>query len=177
MLNTVRLINSEAWNEITTGKLIAATLGVLLLFLAIFRDNDRFIFLLDHTNLAFHEAGHIIFGLFGRTLGLYGGTLGQLVFPLVALIAFWLRREAVSFALAGVWFFENYLNIAHYMADARARVLPLVGGGGHDWANIFSRWGVLSYDTRIAGFVNLMGWLGMISMWLWIFWRWHEDRA
>ena len=128
MLSTVGHINSESWNEVTTAKLIATSLGLLLLFIAVFRDNDRFIFLIDHTNLAFHEAGHVIFGLFGQTLGLYGGTLGQLVFPLVALVAFWLRREAVSFALAGVWFFENYLNIAHYMADARAQVLPLVGG-------------------------------------------------
>ena len=177
MLSALRDINSESWNEVSTGKLIAASLGLLLLFVALLRDNDRFIFLLDHTNLAFHEAGHIIFGLFGRTLGLYGGTLGQLVFPLVALIAFWLRREAVSFAIAGVWFFENCLNIAHYMADARAQILPLVGGGGHDWANIFSRWGVLSYDTRIAALVNILGWLGMTAIWVWIVWRWHEDRA
>lgn len=177
MLSTVGNINSESWNEVTTGKLIATSLGLLLLFIALFRDNDRFIFLIDHTNLAFHEAGHVIFGLFGQTLSLYGGTLGQLVFPLVALIAFWLRREAVSFAIAGVWFFENYLNIAHYMSDARAQVLPLVGGGEHDWTNIFSRWGVLSYDTRIGGFVNLMGWLGMIGMWVWVIWRWHQDRV
>ena len=177
MLNAISEIQGDEWNEVTTGKLIATSLGVLLLFIVLFRDNDRFIFLLDHTNLAFHEAGHVIFGLFGQTLGLYGGTLGQLVFPLVALIAFWLRREAVSFAIAGVWFFENYLNIAHYMADARAQVLPLVGGGEHDWTNIFNRWGVLSYDTRIAGFVNLVGWLGMIGMWVWVIWRWHEDRV
>jgi hypothetical protein len=118
----------------------------------------------------------VIFGLFGETLGLYGGTLGQLVFPLVALIAFWLRREALSFAIAGVWFFENFLNIAHYMADARAQVLPLVGGGEHDWTNIFSRWSVLSYDTRIASFVNTLGWLGMTGMGVWMMYRWHQDR-
>jgi hypothetical protein len=176
MLTAIRAINSEEWYEVTTGKLIASSLGLLLLFVTILKDNDKFIFLLDHTNLVFHEAGHMIFGLFGRTIGLYGGTMGQLVFPLVALVAFWLRREAVSFAIAGVWFFENYLNIAHYMADARAQILPLVGGGGHDWNNIFSRWGVLSYDTKIAALVNILGWLGIAAMWAWLFWRWHEDR-
>jgi len=96
MLSTVGHINSESWNEITTGKLIATSIGVLLFFIVLVRDQDRFIFLIDHTNLAFHEAGHVIFGLLGGTLGLYGGTLGQLVFPLVAVIAFWLRRENMT---------------------------------------------------------------------------------
>ena len=142
MLNAIRDVQSEPWNEITTGKLITTCIGLLLFFIVLARDQDRFIFLIDHTNLAFHEAGHVIFGLLGGTLGLYGGTLGQLVFPLVAVIAFWLRREAISFVVAAVWLFENFLNIAHYMADARAQVLPLVGGGKHDWTNIFSRWSV-----------------------------------
>jgi hypothetical protein len=168
--------SSQSWNEVTTGKLIATLISLGLFFIVLVRDQNRFIFLLDDTNLAFHEAGHVIFGLFGETPSLYGGTLGQLVFPLVSLIAFWLRREAISFAIAGVWLFENFLNIAHYMADARAQVLPLVGGGEHDWTNIFSRWSVLSYDTRIASFVNTLGWLGMIGMGAWMMYRWYQDR-
>jgi hypothetical protein len=176
MLNAIREVQSEPWNEITTGKLVATCGGLLLFLIILLRDQDRFIFLIDHTNLAFHEAGHVIFGLFGGTLGLYGGTLGQLVFPFVAVTAFWLRREAISFAIAGVWLFENFLNIAHYMADARAQVLPLVGGGEHDWTNIFSRWSVLSSDTRIASFVNTLGWLGMTSMGVWLMYRWYQDR-
>ena len=36
---------------------------------------------LDFVNLAFRQAVHPFFGLFGDTLGLYGGTIGQLVFP------------------------------------------------------------------------------------------------
>ncbi|MGD8372333.1 MAG: hypothetical protein PVF76_13160 [Syntrophobacterales bacterium] len=176
MLASIRAVQREEWNPITSAMAVATSVGLILFFIVLMRDEDGFVFLIDHTNLVFHEAGHPIFGLFGETLGLYGGTLGQLVFPVVAVIAFWLRREAISFALATVWFFENFLNIARYMADARARVLPLVGGGEHDWTNIFSRWGVLSYDTRIAGFVSTVGWLGMISMLVWVVWRWHQDR-
>jgi len=167
---------SEPWQEVTTGKFVAAAVGLLVLFLVLFFDKDGFVFLLDHANLVFHEAGHPIFGLFGETLGLYGGTIGQLVFPLVALAIFLMRREPVSLTLAGVWLFENFLNIARYMADARTQVLPLVGGGEHDWTEIFSRWHVLAYDTRIAGFVAFVGWTGMIAMALWLAWRWHEDR-
>jgi hypothetical protein len=146
MLKAIRDVQSEPWNEITTGKLIATSLALFLFLIMLFRDSDKFIFLIDHANLAFHEAGHVIFGLLGGTLGLYGGTLGQLVFPLVAVIAFWLRREAISFAVA------------------------------HDWTNIFSRWSVLSYDTRIASFVNTLGWLGMLGMGAWMVYRWHQNR-
>ena len=114
--------------------MIVTSVGLLLFFAILLRSKDKSIFLINHANLAFHEAGHLIFGIFGERPGLYGGKLGQLFFPVVAAIVFWLRREAISFALAGVWFFENFLDIAHYAADARAQLLPLVGGGEHDWA-------------------------------------------
>ena len=176
MIGLVREVQAEPWNEVSTGKMIVTSAALLLFFVLLVRDRDGFIFLIDHANLAFHEAGHPIFGILGERAGLYGGTLAQLVFPAVAIVVFWLKREVISFALVGVWFFENLLNIAHYMADARAQVLPLVGGGEHDWTNIFSRWGLLHYDTKIASVVSTLGWLGMITMWLWVIWRWHSDR-
>ena len=37
--------------------------------------------ILDSANLAFHEAGHPIFGLFSSRLMVYGGTLMQLLLP------------------------------------------------------------------------------------------------
>jgi hypothetical protein len=177
MLTEVQAVLGERWNEVTTGKFLVTGLGLIVFFIVVVVDSDGFIRILDDANLVFHEAGHPIFGLFGETLGLYGGTLGQLVFPVVVLVVFLLRREPVPYALAGVWLFENFLNIARYMADARAQVLPLVGGGEHDWTQIFSRWHVLSYDTRIAGFVRFLGWTGMVAMGLWLAWRWYEDRA
>ena len=176
MLTEIQEALREPWNEVTTGKFIATTVGLLIFFIVVVTDNDRFVFILDDANLVFHEAGHPIFGLFGETLGLYGGTIGQLVFPLVALGIFLMRREPVSFALAGVWLFENFLNIARYMADARAQMLPLVGGGEHDWTEIFSRWHVLAYDTKIADFGKFLGWSGMLAMGFWLTWRWYEDR-
>src|SRR5574341_205203 len=112
--------------------------------------DDGWVPIVDDANLVFHEAGHPIFGLLGQTLGLYGGTLGQLAIPAGIAVAFWARREAVGFAVTGFWFFENFLNIARYMADERAQLLPLVGGGEHDWTDVFSRWGVLSSATRRA---------------------------
>ncbi len=130
--------------------------------------------ILDSANLAFHEAGHLIFGLLGETLGLYGGTLGQLVFPTIAVVAFWRRDEIAGMALGWIWLFENGLNISRYMADARAQALPLVGGGEHDWFNILSRWHALHADTMIARLVAVLCWAGILGVWAWAFRRWTQ---
>ena len=61
-------------NMVTTPKFIAFIFAFALLVITIIFDIDGFIFIIDHANLLFHEAGHKIFGIFGSTLGLYGGT-------------------------------------------------------------------------------------------------------
>jgi hypothetical protein len=62
------------------------------------------------------------------------------------------------------------------MADARAMMLPLVGGGDHDWNTILFRWNLLAYDTRIAAVVKTVGWLGIAGGCLWVCWRARQDR-
>jgi hypothetical protein len=94
----------------------------------------------------------------------------------VLAVGFWRKREAISFAVSVIWFFENWLNIARYMADARVQVLPLVGGGDHDWARIFGRWNVLSHDTQIAAVVRTIGWLGMSAACAWVICLWWVGR-
>ncbi len=160
----------------TRRQLVGASVGLAWLMYLIKSADSGWVSIIDDANLVFHEAGHPIFGVLGSTLGLYGGTLGQLAIPAGIAAAFWARREAVGCAVTGFWFFENFLNIARYMADARAQLLPLVGGGEHDWTNIFSRWGVLSSDTSIAGFMAGVGWVGMISVWGWLAWRWMASN-
>ncbi|MEW6615826.1 MAG: hypothetical protein AB1401_10220 [Thermodesulfobacteriota bacterium] len=139
-------------------------------------DADGFIFIIDHANLLFHEAGHIIFGIFGSTLGLYGGTLGQLVFPIITALTFLRQAALVSFSVSMLWLFENFFNIARYMADSRAQELPLVGSGEHDWTTIFTGIGLLNYDTAVANFVRFIGWLGLISTMLFITYQWNRYR-
>lgn len=168
---------NDRWDAVTDRKLAVYVFAVLLFFVLLATDGDGFVFLVDGANLLFHEAGHVVFGFFGDTIGLYGGTLGQLVFPVAVTVSFWRKGEPLSFAGGLVWFFENLLNIARYMADARAQQLPLVGGGDHDWTNIFSRWGVLARDTQIAGAVRWIGWLGMVAASAWVVWRWGRDRG
>jgi hypothetical protein len=54
-------------------------------------------------------------------------------------------------------------------------VLPLVGNGEHDWTEIFSRWGVLSWDSDIAGLVRMTGWLLIVGAGVWLWYRRAED--
>lgn len=175
-IERLREIAAEDWQDIS-GAGVAAVAAFAAYCMYFGHTGDHWVHVLDSANLAFHEAGHPIFGLLlGDRITVYGGTLGQLVFPAVAAGAFWSRREACSFITALVWLNENIWNIARYMADARAQELPLVGGGHHDWTEILSRWGVLSLDTTLAGLLRLAGWAGMLWALGWLAWRWHADR-
>jgi hypothetical protein len=117
----------------------------------------------DGANLLFHEAGHVFFGIFGPTLGILGGTLGQLFFPLACAAHFLRRESALEASAAVVWLGGNLLNVAVYVADARAQVLPRVGGEIHDWHWLLSRWGLLAHDAAVARAVRGLGVLVVLA--------------
>ncbi len=75
-----------------------------------------------------------------------------------------------------LWFSENFLNIARYTADARSQILPLVGGGDHDWTNILRRWDMLESDTVVAGVFTFIAWAGIVGSWSIFAWLWQRDR-
>ena len=143
--------------------------GALLAF-AIVVSSVEFVPVLDHVNLAFHEAGHLFFRVLGATASLYGGTLMQFVFPAITTLHFAQRGQTLSAAACAVWFCENLRYMALYMADARAQQLYLVGGGEHDWYNILSRWDALESDTKLAGFFVFLCWAGIAAIWFAV-WR------
>jgi len=136
--------------------------GRTLLFLALIPYSVWLIFayhyhFLDGANLLFHEAGHVFFRLFGQTLGMLGGTLGQLVFPVAAGLQFLGSSRPFDACVCGVWLGENVLNVARYMGDAQAMALPLVGGEIHDWNWLLSRIGLLSHCGQLAALTHLLG--------------------
>ena len=162
--------DNDDWTPVTNADVVAYILAALLI-LWLANSDPHWVYLLDSANLAFHEAGHPLFSLLSDRLTVYGGTLGQLMFPLAAGISFYRQRTTTSVAFAVLWLGENLFNIAVYMADARTQILPLVGNGEHDWTEIFSRWGVLNWDTNIAGVLRLTGWLLVIAAGLWLGYR------
>ena len=133
-----------------------------------FSAHGGFLFI-DSANLVVHEGGHNLFGWFGSTIGLWGGTLLQWLVPFLLAAYFFTQRQTTGFVFCLFFFFENWLYTATYMADARAQVLPLVTTGEsdfveHDFYAIFSSLGVLNHDTQIAAVVRLLGWCGMIAV-------------
>lgn len=130
---------------------------------------NRWFPVLDSANLAFHEFGHPFFGVFSERLGVYGGTLGQLVFPVVVSFHFWRQQATFQMSIGVLWLAENFFNIATYMRDARAQELPLVGGGDHDWTEIFTRWSCLQYDVKISNHLIAIVILGLLAFTYWLY--------
>jgi hypothetical protein len=137
---------------------------------------DPWIPLLDGANLLFHEAGHPLFGIFGEGPGLYGGTFMQLLVPLVVAGNFAWRRETAPFALSLAWACQNLVNIARYAADAREQVLPLVGGGEHDWEGILLRWNALGHDLGVARTIRGTALLGLAALAGWLVLRYQRGE-
>jgi len=169
-------MTEHKWDTVTGPKLAGFALGIVLFLLLLFRSEPGFMLFLDHANLLFHEAGHPIVGVFSTRLEPYGGTIGQLAFPCVLAVSFWRKRQTLGVAAAAIWFFENWFNIARYLADARTMALPLVGGGDHDWNTILYRWNLLPYDSRIATGLRIVAWTGIAVTCVWVLWRAWEDR-
>lgn len=165
-------ISKVPWQPVTKQAFLGTALFALVVCFFANR-GSRWVPILDDANLLFHEAGHPFFALFSRRLMVYGGTLGQCFFPLAVTFQFWKKRDPCSFAIGLIWLFENFWNIDRYMADATVQILPLVGGGEHDWTEIFSRWNVLNRDTIIAHRVHVLAWMGII---LTCGWLWKEFR-
>ncbi len=105
---------------------------------------------LDGVNLLFHEAGHVFFGIFGRTLHFLGGTLGQLFFPVAAAFHFLTQGRLFDACICVLWLGESLMYAAEYMADARVQQLPLVGGHIHDWHWLLTTWNLLPHAERLG---------------------------
>jgi hypothetical protein len=172
MIESLQSILDEPWKPVARPALVA-WLAFYVGFLAYaFSAHGTGLFI-DMANLVVHEGGHNLFGWFGPTLGLWGGTLLQWLVPFLLAAWFFKERQTAGFVFCLFFFFENWLYTATYMADARAQELPLVTTGDpdfveHDFHAIFSSLGVLDYDTKIAAVVRLLGWLGMIACVVWL---------
>jgi hypothetical protein len=169
------------WKPISTPAFVGWMIFYAWFLLYAARNTSGFLFI-DNANLVVHEGGHALFGWFGNTLGIMGGTLLQWMVPALLAAYFFYHRQISGFVFCTFFFFENFLYTATYMADARAEALPLVSLGDsdyieHDWNTMFGWWGLLLYDTRIAGFVRFLGWMGMISIIGWMGYRYWMDRG
>ena len=144
------------WRPVPTGGLVfALAFAGYIAYRSFFAGG--WVPLVDDANFAVHEAGHPLAGMLSGRLAVYGGTLAQLVFPVICMLEFTRRRWTLSYALCCIWLGESLLNVARYLADARAMELPLKGFSEfalHDWNVILSRWGPLAIVCAL-GFLVL----------------------
>jgi hypothetical protein len=107
-------------------------------------------------NLPFHEAGHIVFAPFGDFMMSLGGSLLQVLIPVMCAWVFLFRQEDPFAAAVCVWWTgESLLDLAPYIDDARSLQLMLLGGPaseveGHDWEAILAALGWLHLDHFFA---------------------------
>ena len=134
--------------------------------------------LIDGVNLAVHEAGHLIFSLFGEFMMIAGGSLFQVIMPALFVGYFCYRRQFYSAALVLFWVGESILNVSVYAADSVALQLPLLGGQDsvHDWNYLLSSLNLLSWTTQIAGVIRLLGTFLIATAALGSVWFARRDR-
>ncbi len=157
--------------------------GVSLMALD-YRDGGMGATFLHRPLLIFHEAGHVIFMPFGEWISILGGTLGQLLMPLVLAGALLITNRDPFGAAIGVWFLGvSLLDVAPYMFDALHPQLTLLNGqtgeaGGHDWIFLFSTMGLLPKAQLIGGLTHKLGALVIVAAMSWAGWllRQQYDR-
>ncbi len=120
---------------------------------------------MHRVNLVFHEAGHVLFRPFGWFMMILGGSLAQLLMPLIVLLSLLIKNSDAFGASFGLWWLgQSLMDLGPYINDARALQLTLLGGGtgrdrpgSHDWNNILLDLGLVEQDHRIAHLVDFIG--------------------
>ncbi len=115
--------------------------------------------IIDSVDLIIHEAGHWIFIFFGQFIQVLGGSLNQVLIPLIFSIYFLIKKDYYSASIVLIWFGYNLVNVSVYIGDAYFMRLPLLGGDGviHDWNFILSKLNLLKYCGLVAGIIKSLG--------------------
>ena len=157
-----------------------AWLGRLVLFILVALWGASVVFgrmtepptVLHLTVILVHEAGHVLFALFGEVLRVAGGTLGQLLIPLVCVVALHRHGDNFGAALAAAWASLSLVDASIYAYDAFDPVLPLIGGGtgadsAHDFVFLFDRFGQLRHARGWAMLMKALGGVGLLLALAW----------
>jgi hypothetical protein len=165
----------DPWRPVPQRVLIVACAfyGLFLLQAALGKGP---LLMIDLVFVPVHEGGHLFFGYFGELIGVAGGTIMQLGVPLALAAYFFVQRQIQGTAFCVFFFFEQFLPISVYMADARAQEPPLISVGDsddviHDWNYLFGKLGLLTHDKQIAHVVHFLGWMGMFATLGWMVWQ------
>ena len=130
---------------------------------------------MHNINLVFHEAGHVLFRPFGYFMTILGGSLFQILMPLIVTGAFLFKEHNPFSASIGLcWTAQSMMDIAPYINDARNGQIMLLGGatgaettGYHDWETLLTLMNIMEKDHAIADTVDGIGVLLMLLSFAW----------
>ena len=128
--------------------------------------------------LPIHEAGHLLFIPFGRFMTVLGGSLLQVLLPLVLMASFVFgfggsRRDNFAASLMLWWAAVSIIDVAPYIWDAFDPKMMLLGGktgaesDGHDWQNILGDLGLIRRAHLIAVVAHKLGLVVMLAAYAW----------
>ncbi|GHF30546.1 hypothetical protein HNQ07_000708 [Deinococcus metalli] len=121
--------------------------------------------LLDHVDLVFHEAGHVIFSPFGETLMLLGGSVMQVLVPLGCALTFLFRRDRYAAGLVTLWTAQSLAGVAAYVRDAPTRNLDLITGDPdtHDWWQLLGAADALSLAAPLGNMLAFLAFACLVA--------------
>lgn len=119
---------------------------------------------LDLVDLPIHETGHLLFRPFGEFMTIAGGSVFQVIVPVVFAAYFWWWREQYySGLIVMFWVGQSILNVYVYAAAAVVMQLVLISGftgsegSFHDWNYLLTQTGLIDSTNVIAGVIRLVG--------------------
>ena len=146
------------------GLLALGALSAMLLARGLTPSGGGVLGFLHLVDLPFHEAGHVIFAIFGSFLGMLGGSLNQILVPAVCTGAFLYRRQWAAAAVTLFWTGQNVIDVAIYAADGRDMKLPLLAEGlTHDWNWILSELSLRDQAEPIGRAIFALGVLVLLA--------------
>lgn len=145
----------------STAKLIIAAVFTVYFFWCAY--NPEAAYFTHLINLPIHEAGHILFRIFGEFMGIAGGSLLQILVPIIFFGYFVYHQKPFSASIVLFWVANNFLDVYVYANDAVVMQLPLLSGltgaegGFHDWnyllteTNLLDKTNLIAKSFRFAG--------------------------
>lgn len=128
---------------------------------------------LDTVDLPIHETGHLLFRPFGEFMMIAGGSLFQVMLPLIFVGYFVWQKSYYSAAIVMLWVGQSILNVCVYASDAVVMQLVLTSGftgaegSFHDWNYMLDRLGWLNSSKTVAGIIRFTGTVTIIVSSLW----------
>lgn len=139
--------------------------------------------------ILFHEGGHVLFMPFGQFMTILGGSLFQVLLPLILSVALLWQNRDVFGALVGVWWCgASWLDLAPYIYDAKNPQMIMIGGhtgenGPHDWIYLLGQFNLIANSPLYGALAHKFGVLiivlalGAGAWWLRRLWQIRESGA